>query len=228
MGRLYGQTEACSLITIVPPDETHRMSAVNCIGRPLMGMDVALVPERTPVRDGLAGRRPDQGELIARGPKLMNGYHQLPEKTAQTIEDGWLRTGDLVKVDEDGYYYYLGRVDDLIITGGENVYPARSRVLADLPRGQRLCRGRLAGRGRGQIVTAYIVPEPGLFNRGEFEQMTKQSLAPHKRPRRWLEIAEIPHNPSGKTWCASCGSWRIGRPIGTTDERAWSARRRFR
>ena len=124
---VYGQTEACSLITIVPPDQTHRMSAVNCIGRPLIGMDVALIPERAPVGEGLAASRPAQGELISRGPKLMNGYYRLPEKTQQTIEDGWLRTGDLVKVDEDGYYYYIGRVDDMIITGGENVIRPRSR-----------------------------------------------------------------------------------------------------
>ncbi len=196
---VYGQTEACSLITIVPPDQTHRMSAVNCIGRPLLGMDVALVPERTPVREGLAGRRPEQGELIARGPKLMNGYHRLPEKTRQTIEDGWLRTGDLVKVDEDGYYYYIGRVDDLIITGGENVYPAEiEEFLLTCPGVYDCVVVGLPDAVWGQIVTAFIVPEPNIFDRQKVEQLTKRSLAPHKRPRRWLEIAEVPHNPSGK------------------------------
>ena len=196
---VYGQTEACSLITIVPPDQTHRMSAVNCIGRPLLGMDVALVPERSPVREGLAGRRPEQGELISRGPKLMNGYHRLPEKTQQTIEDGWLRTGDLVKVDEDGYYYYLGRVDDMILTGGENVYPAEiEEFLRTCPGVSDCVVVGLPDAVWGQIVMVYIVPQPGAFDRQKVEQMAKQSLAPHKRPRRWVEIPEIPHNPSGK------------------------------
>jgi fatty-acyl-CoA synthase len=196
---VYGQTEACSLITIVPPDQVHRMSAVNCIGRPLIGMDVALIPERAPVREGLGVARPTQGELISRGPKLMNGYYQLPEKTQQTIEDGWLRTGDLVKIDEDGYYYYIGRVDDMIITGGENVYPAEiEEFLVACPGVSDCVVVGLPDPVWGQIVTAYIVPETQGYDRGEIERLAKQSLAPHKRPRRWHEIAEIPRNPSGK------------------------------
>ena len=197
---VYGQTEACSLITIVPPDQTHRMSAVNCIGRPLLGMDVALVAERTPLLDALASAAPPaQGELIARGPKLMQGYYGLPEKTAQTIEQGWLRTGDLVKVDEDGYYYYLGRVDDMIISGGENLYPVEiEEFLLTCPGVKDCVVVGLPDATWGQIVTAYVVPEPGRYDRDHVEQLARQSLAPHKRPRRWHEIAEIPRNPSGK------------------------------
>jgi fatty-acyl-CoA synthase len=195
---VYGQTEACSLITIVPPDQTHRMSAVNCIGRPLIGMDVTLVPERSPLREGLQSARPSQGELIARGPKLMNGYYRLPEKTQQTIEEGWLRTGDLVKVDGDGYYYYLGRVDDMIITGGENVYPAEiEEFLLTCPGVADCVVVGVPDPVWGQLIAAYVVSD-GRFERDKVEETTRRALAPHKRPRRWFEIAEIPRNPSGK------------------------------
>ena len=197
---VYGQTEACSLITIVPPDQTHRMSAVNCIGRPLLGMDVALVPEGSTVCEGLAtSGRPEQGELIARGPKLMNHYYRLPDRTKQAIEDGWLRTGDLVKVDEDGYYYYLGRVDDMIITGGENVYPVEiEEFLLTCPGVNDCVVVGLPDDTWGQIITAYIVPQTGVYDRARVDQLAKQSLAPHKRPRRWHVIDEIPRNPAGK------------------------------
>lgn len=199
---VYGQTEACSLISLVSPDQVHRMSAVNCIGRPLLGMDVGLVPEHAPVLDGLAladHERPERGELVSRGPKLMNGYQNLPEKTAETIEDGWLRTGDLVQMDEDGYYYYLGRVDDMIITGGENVYPVEiEEFLLTCPGVDDCVVVGLPDDKWGQVVTAYIVPRDGRFDRGAVEELARQHLAPHKRPRRWREIAGIPRSPSGK------------------------------
>jgi fatty-acyl-CoA synthase len=197
---VYGQTEACSLITIVPPDQTHRMSAVNCIGRPLLGMDVALVPERRPLREAFALERlPQQGELVARGPKLMLGYYRQPERTAETIEDGWLRTGDLVTVDEDGYYYYLGRVDDMIITGGENVYPAEiEEFLLRCPGIADCVVVGLPDPTWGQVIAAFVVPAAAGFDRAAVDELARRSLAPHKRPRRWREIAEIPRNPSGK------------------------------
>ena len=124
----------------------------------------------------------------------------MPEKTQQTIEDGWLRTGDLaMKVDEDGYYYYIGRVDDMIITGGENVYPAEiEEFLVTCPGVSDCVVVGLPDPVWGQIVTAYIVPRPEGYERSEVERLARQSLAPHKRPRRWHEIAEIPRNPSGK------------------------------
>lgn len=199
---VYGQTEACSLISLVSPDQVHRMAAVNCIGRPLLGMDVALVPDQAPVLEGLAlaaHERPERGELVSRGPKLMSGYQNLPEKTAETVEDGWLRTGDLVKMDEDGYYYYLGRVDDMIITGGENVYPVEIEEFLLTCPGVSDC--VVVGQPDptwGQVITAYVVPDDGRFDRAAVEELARQHLAPHKRPRRWHEIKEIPRSPSGK------------------------------
>lgn len=197
---VYGQTEACSLISLVSPAQVHRMSAVNCIGRPLLGMDVALVPEDAPVLEGVAlAERPERGELVSRGPKLMSGYQNLPEKTAETVEDGWLRTGDLVQMDDDGYYYYLGRVDDMIITGGENVYPVEIEEFLLTCPGVEDCVvvGQPDDRW-GQVITAYVVPKDGRFDSAAVQRLARQHLAPHKRPRQLREIREIPRSPSGK------------------------------
>lgn len=196
---VYGQTEACSLITLVPPDEISRMTTVNCIGRPLMGMDVAHIPVDATVAEGLSLPRPPRGELIARGPKLMNGYYGAPEKTAETIADGWLRTGDLVQTDEDGYYYYLGRVDDMIITGGDNVYPVEiEEVLLTCPGIVDCVVVGVPDEKWGQLITAYIVPNPNGFELGDAEALAKARLAPHKRPRSWKQIQQIPRGPAGK------------------------------
>jgi acyl-CoA synthetase (AMP-forming)/AMP-acid ligase II len=197
---VYGQTEACSLISLVPPDQISRMSAVNCIGRPLMGMDVAHIPADGSVAEGLAlPEPPERGELIARGPKLMTGYYGAPDKTAKTIEDGWLRTGDLVQMDADGYYYYLGRVDDMIITGGENVYPVEiEEVLLTCPGIADCVVVGLPDDKWGQVITAFVVAEPGGFEQAEAEALTRARLASHKRPRRWEVIERIPRSPSGK------------------------------
>lgn len=196
---VFGQTEACSLITLVPPEEIGRMSAVNCIGRPLLGVDVAHIPADGSVADGLAGAPPERGELIARGPKLMNGYYNAPEKTEAAIEDGWLRTGDLVQTDEDGYYYYLGRVDDMIITGGENVYPVEiEEVLMTCPGIVDCVIAGLPDDRWGQVITAFIVSDADRFDLSEAQALVKRHLASHKRPRRWEQISEIPRSPSGK------------------------------
>ncbi|MGE0611414.1 MAG: class I adenylate-forming enzyme family protein [Hyphomicrobiales bacterium] len=195
---VYGQTEACSLISLVPPDQISRMGAVNCIGRPLLGMDVALIPEHSSIADGLKARA-RRGELVSRGPKLMNGYYGMPEKTAATIEDGWLRTGDLVEVDDDGYYYYLGRVDDMIITGGENVYPVEiEEVLLTCPGVADCVVAGIPDDRWGQLITAFVVAGGRSFELAAAEEIARSRLAPHKRPRRWELIEEIPRSPSGK------------------------------
>lgn len=195
---VYGQTEACSLITIVPPEQLSRMSAVNCIGRPLLGMDVALAAVDGHDAGEAAGAR-RRGELISRGPKMMSEYYQLPAKTKEKFVDGWLRTGDLVEVDNDGYYYYLGRVDDLIITGGENVYPSEVEdILMSHPKIEDCVVAGLADDVWGQMIAAYVVPGAASPSLAELTEFSKQNLATHKRPRQWYLVDEIPRSPAGK------------------------------
>lgn len=109
----------------------------------------------------------------------MDCYYGAPEKTASTIEDGWLRTGDLVQMDADGYYYYLGRVDDMIITGGENVYPVEiEETLLTCPGIEDCVVVGLPDEKWGQLITAFVVAQAGGFDREEAEAVAKARLAP--------------------------------------------------
>ncbi|GAB4311105.1 MAG: AMP-binding protein [Promethearchaeota archaeon] len=114
----YGLTEASPIITLTSPDDDfdHR---INSVGRPIPDIEVKIVDED--MREVPVG---EDGELVVRGPNVMKGYFKDPERTAQAIEpDGWLHTGDLARVDEEGYFKITGRIKDMIIYGGFNVYP---------------------------------------------------------------------------------------------------------
>ena len=194
---VYGQTEASSLITLLPPDQMHRMGAINCIGRTLIGMETLIVPPDGPI--DTAATEPDMGELVARGPKLMTEYYRAPDKTAAKLEAGWLRTGDLVQRDADGYYYLLGRVDDLIITGGENVYPVEiEQVLAEHADVADCAVVGVPDPVWGQVIAAFIVPDGARCDLRSVAAHIDAKLANHKRPRRWALIDAVPRNPSGK------------------------------
>jgi len=194
---VYGQTEASSLITLLPPDEMHRMGAVNCIGRNLVGMETRIVPPGSTYAAGET--EPQIGELIARGDKMMTHYYGAPEKTAAKLKNGWLHTGDLVQRDADGYFYLMGRVDDLIITGGENVYPLEiEQVLAASPGIADCAVVGVPDPVWGQVIAAFLVPQGGSCDVRAVASFAQSRLATHKRPRRWAVIDAIPRNPSGK------------------------------
>lgn len=196
---VYGQTEASSLITLLPPSQLHRMGAVNCIGRTLIGMETRVISAETAVSGALEASEPRRGELICRGPKLMTGYYGAPEKTAAKLQDGWLRTGDLVERDDDGYFYLLGRVDDLIITGGENVYPLEvEQVLRTHPDVVDCAVVGVSDSTWGQLIAAFVVPRHSTCDLGSLAEHCERQLAKHKRPRRWAVIDSVPRNPSGK------------------------------
>jgi len=194
---VYGQTEASSLITLLPPGEMHRMGALNCIGRNLIGMETRVVPPgESYERDGT---EPDIGELVARGDKLMTHYYGAPEKTAAKLRNGWLHTGDLVQRDADGYFYLMGRVDDLIITGGENVYPLEiEQVLVESPQVADCAVVGVPDPVWGQVIAAFLVPQGDSCDVRAIASFAEGRLATHKRPRRWAVIDAIPRNPSGK------------------------------
>ena len=194
---VYGQTEASSLITLLPPSEMHRMGAVNCIGRNLLGMETRIVPPGGAYKAGDA--EPHIGELIAKGDKMMTHYYGAPEKTAAKLKNGWLHTGDLVQRDADGYFYLMGRVDDLIITGGENVYPLEiEQVLVELPSIADCAVVGVPDPVWGQVIAAFLVPQGDSCDVRAVASFAHSRLATHKRPRRWAVIDAIPRNPSGK------------------------------
>ncbi len=118
----YGMTEASPILTILPPEvhdpETGSFDKLLSVGKPVPYVDLRVVDEEDkPVPTG------ETGEIIARGPMIMAGYWNQPEMTAEAMRDGYYRTGDAGYLDEDGYLYLAGRIKEMIITGGENVYP---------------------------------------------------------------------------------------------------------
>jgi len=130
---------------------------------------------------------------------MMTHYYGAPEKTAAKLKNGWLYTGDLVQRDADGYFYLMGRVDDLIITGGENVYPLEiEQVLAASPGIADCAVVGVPDPVWGQVIAAFLVPQGGSCDVRAVASFAQSRLATHKRPRRWAVIDAIPRNPSGK------------------------------
>ena len=123
----YGQTEMSGATTLLKgPDATRKMGSV---GKPMRGVELRVVDER--LRDVAAG---EVGEIVYRGPNVMAGYHGNPEATAEAFAGGWFHSGDLARLDDEGYLWLVDRKKDLIISGGENVYPAEvERVLREHP-----------------------------------------------------------------------------------------------
>jgi len=130
--QIYGQTETVMAMTLLSASEHDTIeknkfsSRIQSVGRQIFGCEVRVFDRNN--HDILPGK---VGEVVARGRNIMLGYHKLHEETAKTLQDGWLRTGDLATIDDDGYIYLRGRVKDLIICDGENVYPIQIEAVID-------------------------------------------------------------------------------------------------
>jgi fatty-acyl-CoA synthase len=201
-GNWYGLTETTSMVTLLEPWESHRQGAINCIGRPLIGMEARAVRASSeeqvgPDEEVAAG---EVGELITRGPKLMLGYLNRPEQTAMRLRHGWLYTGDLVYRDDEQYYYILDRLDDAISVGGELVYPKEiERVLDQHPGVKQSAVVGISDARWGQLVKAFVVPD-GPLSVEDVKNFCRSGgrLARFKVPRQVELVEEIPTNPAGK------------------------------
>lgn len=140
------------------------------------------------------------GELVVKGPQVMAGYWQRPQETARTVRDGWLYTGDIAYMDEEGYFYIVDRKKDLIIVGGYNVYPREiDEVLHSHPKIREAVTVGINHRSRGETVKAYIVPEEGVtLTVPEVVAFCRQKLASFKVPRLIEFRDELPKSMVGK------------------------------
>jgi fatty-acyl-CoA synthase len=194
---VYGQTELSPVVTQTSPDDSPEDKAATA-GRPLPQLEVTV---RDPVtRDTVPVGQP--GEICVRGYQTMLGYFDMPERTAETIDpDGWLRTGDLGILDNRGYLQVTGRIKDMIIRGGENIYATEiERVLFTHPGIRDITVLGLPDPTWGEIVAAVFVPSrpeeiPGA---AELHDFCRGHLAPHKTPTRWFLATELPLTGSGK------------------------------
>jgi long-chain acyl-CoA synthetase len=189
----YGLTETSPFITLLPLE--YAETKIGSIGRAVPRAEVKLVNEQgeeVPVND--------VGELIVKGPMLMKGYHNNPDATRERIRDGWLYTGDLCRKDEDGFYYHLGRKDDMIIVGGLNVYPAEvEQVLQAHPLLLEVGVVGMPDKDRGEIIKAAVVVKPGSeITKKEIITYCKQRLATFKVPKIVELWDELPKSSTGK------------------------------
>lgn len=167
---------------------------IGAVGKPALLWDARIVNE-----GGVDVAVDEVGELLVRGPGVMKEYYKNPELTAATIKEGWLYTGDLAKMDDEGFIYIVDRKKDLVISGGENVYPVEVEVIIRKhPRVLDVAVVGLPDDRLGEIVTAVIQVTPGEpVAEEEMRVFCEQNLPRYKRPRRII-FDEVPRNPSGK------------------------------
>lgn len=189
----YGLTETSPMVTIT--DAARADEKMASIGKAVPAVEIRLVDDGgNDVPEG------EPGEIITRGPHVMKGYFRNPAATAEQIRDGWLYTGDIGRRDREGYYYHLGRKDDMIITGGLNVYPAEvENLLCEHPDVQEAVAFALPDEKRGNALAAAVVPRPGR----EIEEKAllaylRRNLASFKVPQRIIVRESLPRTSSGK------------------------------
>jgi O-succinylbenzoic acid--CoA ligase len=181
----YGLTETASQVaTLAPADAIARLGSA---GKPLVTTRLRV--------DAAAG---EPGEILVSGPVVTPGYFRRPEATAAAIHDGWLHTGDIGRLDEDGYLYVLDRRDDLIVSGGENVYPAEvEALLLRHPAVREAAVVGLRDPAWGQVVVAAIVADEGAVPE-EIRVWMRGRLAGFKVPSRIERVEALPMTASGK------------------------------
>jgi len=140
------------------------------------------------------------GELVIKGPQVMLGYWNRPEETGEALKDGWLHTGDVVEIDEDGYFFILDRKKDLILSGGYNVYPREvEEVLLEHPAVKEAVVIGVPSPTRGETVKAFIIPEPGTSpTKQELTAFARSRLAGYKAPRQVEFREDFPRTLVGK------------------------------
>ncbi len=191
----YGLTEASPVITMTKRDDDIQ-KRVETVGKPLPHIDVKIIDPET--GNELPPNVP--GELISRGYNTMKGYYKMPEATANTIRNGWLHSKDLAVMDEDGYIKILGRVDDMIIRGGENVYPREiEEFLYTHPKIKDVAVVGVPHSEYGEEVAAFIQLKEGMeASSDEIKQYCKENIARYKIPKYIFFINEWPMTASGK------------------------------
>jgi len=188
----YGLSEAAPAVST---NYQGRPVKPESVGQPIPSVEVRIVDDRD--RDVPEG---EVGELLVRGPNVAAGYFRLPEETARTFRHGWLYTGDMARMDRDGYLYIVERKKDLIIRGGFNVYPRDiEEVLHGHPAVREAAAVGMPDPVLGEEVQVYAALREGAAATGdELLRHCRENLSPHKWPGRVAVVDALPRNPMGK------------------------------
>lgn len=188
----YGLTEACSqAVTLAPADSLRKLGSA---GRPLLPVQLRIMNEKRPAQPH------EPGTIYLKGPTITPGYADRPEATRSALRDGWFSTGDIGYLDADGYLYVLDRRNDLIISGGENIYPAEiESVLTGYPDVEEIGVCGQDDPQWGQVPVAFIRLRPGsTADTDSILDYAHQHLAHYKIPHAIYFVDTLPRNSSGK------------------------------
>jgi fatty-acyl-CoA synthase len=194
--QLYGQYETPDLITVLPkaahdPDDKKRLSSC---GLPTTMCEVKVVDEH-----GEEAPPGQPGEILARAAYSMEGYYEMPEETAETMADGWIHTGDIGKMDEDGYYYIVDRDSDVIVSGGMNVYSVTvEEVVQQHDQIANVAVIGVPDDEWGEAVKAVVIPEDGSVDREDVLALCTDHLAAYEVPKSIDVVETLPTTPYGK------------------------------
>ena len=187
----YGMTESASMVTY----NHYYQHVIGSVGTPVGTTEIRICDA-----NGQPVTRGGEGEIYIRGRNIMTGYLNHPEETRAAFRGDWFRSGDIGRLDENGHLFLVDRLKDLIITGGENVYPREiEEVLFTLPQVQECSVIGLPDSEWGERVTAIIVPAPDCtVNPGELKDALKRVLSPYKVPKEFRIVNELPKTNTGK------------------------------
>jgi len=193
---VFGQTESSPGCTQSRVDDSVELR-VATVGRALPGVECKIVDPKT--GEDLPDN--EDGEFVARGYNIMKGYYKMPEATAAAIdENGWLHTGDLARRDENGYYKITGRIKDMIIRGGENIYPKEIEdFIYTHPKVKDVQVIGVPDKQYGEeIMACVILKDDAELTTDELKDFVRTHMAKHKTPRYIDFVAEFPMNAAGK------------------------------
>ncbi|MFC1942156.1 class I adenylate-forming enzyme family protein [Chloroflexota bacterium] len=202
----FGQTETASTITSLSPEDhvltgteeekEKKLQRLASIGKPMADIEMKVVDE-----EGNTLSVGEVGEICAKGPRVMSGYWKDDEKTSKTIDkDGWVHTGDVGYVDEEGYYFLSGRSSDMIIRAGENISPEElENVIRDYPKVEDVAIIGVPDDTWGEEPRAVVILKKGeTATEAEIMEHCRVNLASFKRPRTVIFVDDLPRNPMGK------------------------------
>jgi long-chain acyl-CoA synthetase len=197
----YGLTEAApAMCTLLPEDHVVEGSPEQVRHLNSVGQETYMVTVKVVREDGCDAEPEEIGEIVGKGKNIMLGYWKMPEKTAETIKDGWLHTGDIGVMDKKGYVYLMDRKNDMIITGGENVYPSEvENILLEYPAVMEVAVIGVPDERWGESVKAVVVLKKGeSATAAEIIEYTKSRLTGYKCPKSVDFKDVLPKTAAGK------------------------------
>lgn len=192
-GQGFGMTETSPTVFMLSREDAKRK--IGSIGKPVLFCEYKLVD-----KSGATVEAGEIGEIVVSGPNVMKEYWNRPEATSEAIRNGWLYTGDLARADDEGFLYIVGRKKDMIISGGENIYPLEiEQVISQLPDVVEVAVVGIPNSKWGEVPTAFVVKKKAsLLTQEEIIEYCIPFLAKYKIPKKVEFIEEMPRNATGK------------------------------